>query len=222
MEDNNIIDNLIEFGLTRQEAIIYVALHKATSLTGYEVAKITGISRSNVYSSLSGLVDKGASFMLEGDSTKYIAVEVEEFTKNRLRILTLKQDNLIETMPRTQAELDGYITIRGCANIYNKMINMLDGAKLRVYLYMTASRIDDFEEKIKELVKKEIKVILISDKEVTIPGVITYRSEDKGNQIGIITDSVNVLTGEYKHTTDDSALYTGCLLYTSPSPRDRG
>ena len=47
MEEAAIIEQLILFGLSRQEAAIYLCLLQNEELTGYEVAKLTGISRSN-------------------------------------------------------------------------------------------------------------------------------------------------------------------------------
>ena len=56
MEESKLIDGLMQFGLTRQEASIYICLASNRELSGYEVSKITGISRSNVYSALASLV----------------------------------------------------------------------------------------------------------------------------------------------------------------------
>ena len=52
MEEAALIDKLMLFGLTRQEASIYLCLAANAEVSGYEVAKITGISRSNVYNAL--------------------------------------------------------------------------------------------------------------------------------------------------------------------------
>ena len=67
------------FGLSRQEAAIYLCLLKNEELTGYEVAKLTGISRSNVYNVLASLVEHGAAYVMEGTSSKYLAVALPEF-----------------------------------------------------------------------------------------------------------------------------------------------
>ena len=84
MADTKAIDILIDFGLTRQEGTIYSALLNHGEMTGYEVAKDTGISRSNVYAALSALVEKGAAYLVEGESTKYRPVEIKTFTQNRI------------------------------------------------------------------------------------------------------------------------------------------
>ena len=80
-------DALMCFGLTRQESTIYLTLLSDGALTGYEVAKRTGISRSNTYTALACLVDKGAAWLMEGTPVRYIPVEIEEFSNNKLKHL---------------------------------------------------------------------------------------------------------------------------------------
>ena len=52
MDEHQFIECLIHYGLTRQEAIVYHRLLTDGKQTGYEIAKATGISRSNAYSGL--------------------------------------------------------------------------------------------------------------------------------------------------------------------------
>ena len=61
MDEHQFIECLIHYGLTRQEAIVYHRLLTDGKQTGYEIAKATGISRSNAYSALAALTEKGAS-----------------------------------------------------------------------------------------------------------------------------------------------------------------
>ena len=49
------VERLMEFGLTRHEASLYILLTLEGSLNGYEAAKQSGISRSNAYNALAGL-----------------------------------------------------------------------------------------------------------------------------------------------------------------------
>ena len=53
----DIIEKLTYFNLTRQEATLYLTLLAEGRLTGYEATKLTGISRSNTYTALAGLVE---------------------------------------------------------------------------------------------------------------------------------------------------------------------
>ena len=88
MEQTSFTERLMEFGLTRQEASIYQCLLTEGKVTGYEVAKQTGISRSNAYNSLASMTEKGAAYLVEEASTrKYVPVPLNEFCKNRIRKL---------------------------------------------------------------------------------------------------------------------------------------
>lgn len=78
----SLIENLIAFNLTRQEAAIYVEFLVHGEMSGYEVAKETGFSRSNVYASLQSLAEKGALFLIQGESTKYTPVPIKDFLSN--------------------------------------------------------------------------------------------------------------------------------------------
>ena len=73
MEQNQYVEYLLHFGLTRQEALIYVELLVKGKQTGYEIAKETGISRSNVYSVLAALAEKGAAYVIEESAKRYIS-----------------------------------------------------------------------------------------------------------------------------------------------------
>ena len=81
----DIIERLMYFNLTRHEATLYMALLAESSLTGYEGAKLTGISRSNTYTALAGLVDKGAAHVTEDTATRYTPVPFDEFCENKIR-----------------------------------------------------------------------------------------------------------------------------------------
>ena len=102
MEDAALIEKLLLFGLGRQEAAIYLCLLKQEELTGYEAAKLTGISRSNVYNGLASLVEHGAAYILEGTSTRYTAVGLSEFCENRLRYLQRTKEELEKNGPQKQ------------------------------------------------------------------------------------------------------------------------
>ncbi len=209
METKDLTENLMEFGLTRQEANIYLNLYKHGMQTGYEAAKQTGISRSNAYSALAGLVEKGAAYISEGTATKYMAVEVGEFCTNRIRSMEHSKELLIANIPKVKEEEEGYLTISGDEQILHKGKNMLLAAKKRVYLSMSSSNMELFLPELKQLQKKEIKMVFLTDKNTEFPGAKIHLTENKAEQIGIITDSKYVLTGELGNGKDSTCLYSG-------------
>ena len=99
MDESREIEYLMHFGLSRQEALIYRKLLEGGKKTGYEIARDTGISRSNAYASLAAMVEKGAAYLVEGDAKRYIPIVPQEFCGNRIRRLEKELEWLQQTLP---------------------------------------------------------------------------------------------------------------------------
>lgn len=206
--DSVIVENLISFGLTRQEATIYLELLRHGELTGYELSKETGISRSNVYASLSGLTEKGAAFLIEGESTKYTPVCMNDFVGNMLNELQKKGDFLKSHVPSKIETSTGYITIEGAKNIRNKIGQMIRETKLRLYFMASTEIISAYATELARLVGEGKKIVLLTD-DYKLDGAIIYKTEIEPSQIRLITDSAFVLTGELTDDEHDTCLYSG-------------
>ena len=204
------IDDLMQFGLTRQESAIYYALLSEGMMTGYEAAKVSGVSRSNTYTALAALVDKGAAHVAEGTPTHYVPVDPEEFCGSKLEYLKLLSERLVREQPRRQREDEAYITISGFQNICQKISRMLGQAHYRIYMTGKAAMLELFREKLETLVRAQIKVVLITEPEFILEGAIIYHSDQiETGQIGLISDSTHVLTGDLSESDSCSCLYSG-------------
>ena len=106
MDESKAIEYLMHFGMSRQEATVYLRLTEAGKQTGYEIARDTGISRSNVYASLAALVEKGAAYLIEEDAKRYIPVHVQEFCGNRIRRMEEEQKWLDMNLTGEQKKKD--------------------------------------------------------------------------------------------------------------------
>lgn len=203
------VDRLMMFGLTRQEATIYICLVQSGSMNGYEVAKLTGISRSNVYNALAGLVEKGAANRVEAASNKYVAISVDEMCENKIRAMAEAKEYLAEHLKKADEGTDGYITIDGFAHIKNKILVMLAQAEHRVYLSLAGKYIKEFEPELKRLLADGKKVVLLTDADCTLKEAQIYLTNPKVGQIHLIVDSCYVLTGQVTESQSDTCLYTG-------------
>ena len=217
MEEASLTEKLLLFGLGRQEACVYLCLLKNGDLTGYEVAKQTGISRSNVYNALASLVEHGAAYVMEGSSTRYTPVSMEEFCDNRIRYLQEEREYLLRNCPKPTLNTEGYITVEGYGHIRDKIRHMLCGATKRIYFSATSSFLSGWKAEIEELIERDIKVVLISDNplEGLHENHTFYKSlsskeewEEKAKQVRLIIDSAYVLTGEVEGNSTDTCLYS--------------
>ncbi|HEX3076133.1 MAG TPA: helix-turn-helix domain-containing protein [Lachnospiraceae bacterium] len=204
----DMIDQFVAYGLTRQEATLYIALLTEGELNGYEAAKLTGISRSNAYNGLAGLVDKGAAHMIEGSVTKYTPVNVEEFCNNKLRALDMIREELIKRLPPLKEQNNGYITIKGEKNILDKLKTMLSNASERVYLSMSSDLLGLVKSELIDIVSRSIKLVIITDTSFELEGSIIYYTDKKDSRIRLISDSKKVLTGDISSAADSTCLYS--------------
>lgn len=209
MEKSDIIERLMNFNLSRQEAMVYTCLWEHGKLTGYEASKLTGISRSNVYGALNVLADKGAAVITETNTTLYSAVAPEEFLTNKIFHMEEDKKYLVEHMPKAVKSEEGYITIQGYRNIKDKIRNMISGCEMRLYLAAGGSLIAEFEEVLEKAKQRDIKIVIMSDRDYSHLATRFYLDRPEAGQIRLITDSTYVLTGEIKKESFDTCLYSG-------------
>lgn len=203
-----LIDQFMSFGLTRQESTIYMTLQINGELTGYEVAKLTGISRSNTYNALAGLVEKGAAFVMEGSVTRYTAVAFEEFSNNVIYKLSAIRSRIIPNLPERKKETDGYITIKGEEHIINKLRNLLNETESRIYISVSSDILDIIRQDILKLIDDKKKVVILTDNPSGFDGAVIHKKEQVKRQIRLIVDSSKVLTGEITDKDFSTCLYS--------------
>jgi len=209
MDRESVVEKLMLFDLTKQESLIYLCLFENGVLTGYEAAKQTGISRSNVYNALASLAEKGAAQMIEGNPVRYQCVAVRELCDNRIRIMGKARDYLAVHLQNPKEVGAGYITIEGYKNILNKVYTMLSMTEHRLYLSAPGDFISYVKPELSELLKQHKRVVVISADDIELSGCEYYRSERREKQLRLIVDSGCVLTGDISGTGADTCLYTG-------------
>lgn len=203
-----ITEELLHFGLTRQEANLYLTLLTHGESTGYEAAKLTGISRSNTYTALAGLVEKGAAYIMEENVVRYIAVPFEEFSGNVIRRLQSRQQSLLSRLPRRKTEIQGYITIRGTRQIMDKLIHTIQETKQRLYLSVPGTILAQIEPYLQQQLEDEKKVVILSDIPCPLTDATSYVTQMGDGQIRLIVDSVKVLTGRISDGEDSTCLFS--------------
>jgi predicted transcriptional regulator len=208
------IDALTQFNLTRQEASLYLALLGGGEMNGYELTKKTGISRSNTYSGLSALVEKGAAWLQEGESLRYRAVPGAEFTANRLRQLSEMRERLLPALPRPPAPSGHHVTILGEQAIWDRLRNMLAEAKERAYLSLEGGLVERLLPELESLAASGCRLTVISDARgcmlirSRLPAAILHQGTPSPGHIRVIGDSRHVMTGEIGAALSNSCLYS--------------
>lgn len=144
------------------------------------MAKFTGISRSNVYSGLSSLVEHGAAYVMEGESTKYIGTDLDEFCENRIFQLQKEKEFLCHNLPKKVVHSEGFISVEGYENICNKIRYMLQHTQMRAYFSASGSFLIRWKDEMIRLSKEGRKVVLIAeDSYRALEEELSWKNQDK-------------------------------------------
>lgn len=108
-----LISHLMQLGLTELESKCIVILAENQKMTGYEVAKKLGASRSNVYAALQSLLDKGMLLSSVGDVTHFQAIPINEIQGKIQKNLDASFDYLRQHFPSKVRTLDDFYTVDG-------------------------------------------------------------------------------------------------------------
>ena len=88
MIENDNYKFLLEIGFTLNEAKVYLTLLQNRYLNGYEISKLSKVSRSLVYNVIDRLVAKGFVLKSEGQLNYYCALPYEKVIE---RIINSKE-----------------------------------------------------------------------------------------------------------------------------------
>ena len=93
-----IISLMQNIGFTQYESQVYLALLQQSHITGYELAKISGVPASKIYQILNKLTDKEMVLAIDSDPKKYVPLPPEE-------ILSRYKNDYLDTMDQLNEKL---------------------------------------------------------------------------------------------------------------------
>ena len=150
---------LVKFGLTQNQAKVYIYLGKYGSKTAPEVVKSLGMPRTETYFILNTLQNKGIVTAEFSSPTRYTAFPIEKAMstlinteKENLEMLA-KQENTITQLWRevptfaietTEIKQDRLQTMEGTGQIYSKIKEMIKTAREQIIIFGSEKDISRF------------------------------------------------------------------------------
>ena len=191
------VEMLIYFGLTRNQAKVYLAIARLRLATVGKISKVSKVRREDVYRILPKLEKMGLVERLLGKPTKIRATPVEEAlsilikqeeetARNRVSSLKAKTETFLKhfaRVPRLEVEEKAHFTLLSKReNIIARMLTMVKNAEKEIDIVFSRSQIMQFlhmfSEQFKKNIRKGIKIRVVSelpDYEDSLPRVIEER-----------------------------------------------
>jgi sugar-specific transcriptional regulator TrmB len=218
------IDKLVRIGFSEYEAKSYVALLRESPITGYQIAKLSGVPRSMVYEVLGKLVARGAVMTLRKEgSTQYAPVEANEFLDQLHRehegLIASIKDNL--TTLESTTDLEYVWNIDGHDNIMAKAQDMIGQAQDRIYLSLLPATFPALEPALLDAIERDVRVVVYSTDDLELPGgrVIATPVPEQAHErveglwLVLVVDGKEVLIGELLTQNQARASWTGSPLF---------
>lgn len=206
MIDNENYKFLLEIGFTLNEAKVYLTLLQNRYLNGYEISKLSNVSRSLVYDVIDRLVAKGFILKSEGQINYYCALPydkvIEKIRNDNINKLNIAKEKL-KNYSRIENESEYIFNIKGIDEFFNKANDLILNAKKEISISIWKEDFPKIEESLSIASKKGIKIYIFSFSNITFPSgeIFSYRLKDPTSlfpyrRISIVVDGKEVIIGE--------------------------
>ena len=223
------IEDLMQIGLNKLEAGVYLQLLSHPPATAYKVGKLLNKPTANVYKAMDALAEKGA-VMIEDNKTKLCkAVPPEEFIGAFQKHLWEKSEKLknnLQSLQSQEPDQSSY-SIRSVALVFEKAINMLKEARKIVVVDAFPETLKKIAPLLTETAKRGVKVYVEAYQPIEIPHTHLITSEIgekalehwQSQQLNIMVDGESHLIAlldnslnKVKQATYSQNIYMSCLL----------
>ncbi|MBP1965107.1 TrmB family transcriptional regulator [Paenibacillus aceris] len=201
MEDIHL--HLKNLGFTELEAKCLHVLAECGTQTGYEIAKELGVSRSNVYSALQKLAEKGAVLTSHGEPTHYQSVPIEEIGERVEAELQASIRYVKEHMPKQDAHRSEYFSLEGDVKVLDRIRTELRKAKEEALCDLWAQEAQLLKEELRQVPARGVRLLVSTIGDAALPGGVhqfphkrdAAWSERKGRKFTLLIDRKLAIVG---------------------------
>ena len=206
MKDNENYKFLLEIGFTLNEAKVYLTLLQNRYLNGYEISKLSNVSRSLVYNVIDRLVAKGFVLKSEGQINYYCALPydkvIEKIRNDNTNKLNVAREKL-KDYSRIENESEYIFNIKGIDEFFSKANDLILNAEKEISISIWKEDFPKIEESLSIAAKRGVKVYIFSFSSITFPSgeIFSYQLKDPTalfpyRRISIVVDGKEVIIGE--------------------------
>ncbi len=207
-------------GFSQYEAKVYLALLQQPNVTGYELAKNSGVPASKIYAILNKLIAKEIVQAIDSDPKKYIPQPPEEIL-SRMRgdfletIDTLSEK--LEQLYQKSDESDEHIwNLSGRNSILRKLLDFINASRHSIFLSVWDEEVDAIASCLKQAQQRGVSITIVHFGQQVLGLGQEYRHgrehqiriERGGRRIVLIIDDKKVILGHFSENGSSNAVWT--------------
>ena len=233
-DESDALDAFERLGLTSYEAKVFIALHRLGSGTARDVASVTDVPRSQVYSVAESLENRGLLEIQQSNPIRYRPVSIEEaqatleerFERERERAFeyvdTVKQESATE---ETQEDI---WTVRSRDRVDDRVVDLLSQAEETIVFgtRLPALVTEPIKRTLEEQAAAGVSVFVISRTDEVraqlgaLEGVETavppaHRGDDQRSGRIVIVDDDSLLLSVVGDDHSETAIWSSDSLFAS-------
>ncbi len=162
--DPDLLDDLMQIGFTGPESVTYEALLRLQPATAYELAKISGLARTNSYNAVTNLSKAGAIQPISSNPVRYAVSSPQHFFSNiadevssTARRIQGKVEVIAEPVGNQFVEvMDGKVAVE------NKIASLIDSARKDLQITSSFTLIEPFLDKLKSALQRGSRLTIVA------------------------------------------------------------
>lgn len=177
---------LTHLGFTEYEAKTYLALLQQPPLTGYAVARASGVPRSKIYEVLGNLVERGDVLVSYGEPVQYSPKPPKELIAARRQAaeekLSAAEAGFAQfAHQNTPTEL--IWDIRGRDEILYRLREVIGRAEGQILLQIWAEDVPEIRDALKQASERGVQITVVAYGQPDLPFAQTYLHEPGAEEI---------------------------------------
>jgi sugar-specific transcriptional regulator TrmB len=219
---DELFKSLMTLGFTQYQARAYLALLQAPRISGYELARRSGIPQSKIYEVADKLIQKELVVGIEeGDVTRYVPLDpARVMARYRLdygTALDLMEEQLPLLFSGEQGEVTYVLSFAGERDIFAKAIAMIDSAMEEVYLMLWPNELPRLQPALKNADGRGVSIAtcVYGSEDPGVGAVYHHevnervRSNQHGRRMVLVVDSQEALVAYFSDRGNATAHWSG-------------
>ncbi|ELZ09605.1 TrmB family transcriptional regulator [Natrinema thermotolerans] len=233
-DENAAVDAFETLGLTSYEAKVFIALHRLGAGTARDVADVTDVPRSQVYSVAESLESKGLLEVQQSNPIRYRPVSVDTARETLRNQFEREQDRAFEYVETVKNEPSGeetqedIWTVRGRDRVTDRIIELVSKADDRIIFGTRLSELvtDSIERTLSERAAAGVSVVIVSrtpaihERFADHEGIVvdtppSHRGDDQRSGRIAVADDDSILLSVLGGESGETAIWSSESVFAS-------
>lgn len=160
---DDMLPDLQALGFSEYEARAYLTLYRSQPATAYEVSKLAGLPKANVYAVLDSLTKKEAVQPISENPLRYVVVPPSVLFNRIAETVAKRCAKLTEVVPHlAQASDDHYVwSVAGNEALAAKMQSMIDSAKSHIWVKSNENLLMPHRDALRRAADRGVAILII-------------------------------------------------------------